>query len=221
MGTVLGDLSRLGYDASWHCFGAFEVGAPHLRRRVWIVAWPAPRPLPDPFGEPIRLEWQRLREQRRESGETEPRSDGEDMADGDGQRSERTPLRVTSARSRRDQPSRRGKSMADRDVRGLEAFGLESTKRGRVESLGDFVDRRDLPTWPPAPDDLQAWRRVSAEAQPAFCSLADELPAELVRWRDGEFAAPALRAVGNAVVPACAELVARAINRSLALDSVG
>lgn len=38
MGTVLGDLASLGYDARWGVVSAAEVGALHLRERVWIVA---------------------------------------------------------------------------------------------------------------------------------------------------------------------------------------
>ena len=38
-GTVLGDLAALGYDAEWHCISAASLGAPHLRERVWIVAY--------------------------------------------------------------------------------------------------------------------------------------------------------------------------------------
>lgn len=40
MGDVLGDLSALGYDAEWAVVPASAVGAPHLRNRVWIVAYP-------------------------------------------------------------------------------------------------------------------------------------------------------------------------------------
>ena len=39
MGTVLGDLSALGYDAVWDCVPASAVSAPHRRDRVWIVAY--------------------------------------------------------------------------------------------------------------------------------------------------------------------------------------
>lgn len=38
MGTVLGDLAEIGYDAEWDCVPAVAVGAPHERDRVWIVA---------------------------------------------------------------------------------------------------------------------------------------------------------------------------------------
>ena len=45
MGDVLGDLAASGYDAEWDCIPAAAVGAPHLRDRVWIVAYPDRRPL--------------------------------------------------------------------------------------------------------------------------------------------------------------------------------
>ena len=44
MGTVLGDLAAFRYDAEWHCIPATAVGAPHIRDRVWIVAYPADQP---------------------------------------------------------------------------------------------------------------------------------------------------------------------------------
>lgn len=40
MGTVLGDLAALGYDAEWQVLSAADVGSPQGRERVWIVAYP-------------------------------------------------------------------------------------------------------------------------------------------------------------------------------------
>ena len=40
LGRVLGDLTNLGYDAAWTTFRASDVGAPHSRRRVFVVAYP-------------------------------------------------------------------------------------------------------------------------------------------------------------------------------------
>lgn len=37
--AVLGTLASLGYDAEWHCIPAAAVGAPHIRDRVFIVAY--------------------------------------------------------------------------------------------------------------------------------------------------------------------------------------
>jgi DNA (cytosine-5)-methyltransferase 1 len=41
LGRVLGDLAALGYDAEWDCIPAAAVGAPHLRDRLWLVAYAA------------------------------------------------------------------------------------------------------------------------------------------------------------------------------------
>jgi DNA (cytosine-5)-methyltransferase 1 len=38
LGTVLGALASVGYDAEWNCIPASAVGAPHVRDRVWISA---------------------------------------------------------------------------------------------------------------------------------------------------------------------------------------
>ena len=38
-GTVVGELSALGYDAKWHMLPAAAVGAPHLRWRWWCLAY--------------------------------------------------------------------------------------------------------------------------------------------------------------------------------------
>ncbi|MEU5130007.1 DNA cytosine methyltransferase [Streptomyces mobaraensis] len=44
LGAVLGDLARFGYDATWACVRASEIGAPHIRRRVFVLAVPADPP---------------------------------------------------------------------------------------------------------------------------------------------------------------------------------
>lgn len=38
-GTVLGDLAESGYDCRWRILSAAELGAPHNRNRLWIVAY--------------------------------------------------------------------------------------------------------------------------------------------------------------------------------------
>ena len=37
---ILDGLSKIGYDAEWHCIPATAVDAPHSRDRVWIIAYP-------------------------------------------------------------------------------------------------------------------------------------------------------------------------------------
>lgn len=41
LGAVLGDLAQLGYDAAWRVVRASDIGAPHQRARVFVIAWPA------------------------------------------------------------------------------------------------------------------------------------------------------------------------------------
>jgi len=44
MGRVLGDLAESGYDAEWDCLPAAAFGAPHIRDRVWLLAYPRQEP---------------------------------------------------------------------------------------------------------------------------------------------------------------------------------
>lgn len=37
LGTILGDLASMGFDARWGVLGAADVGANHQRDRIWIV----------------------------------------------------------------------------------------------------------------------------------------------------------------------------------------
>ena len=37
---VLGDLAKMGYDARWCVLGADDAGAPHERKRIWVLGYP-------------------------------------------------------------------------------------------------------------------------------------------------------------------------------------
>lgn len=41
LGRVLGDLAEIGYDARWTTLRASDIGAPHHRSRVFLIAYPA------------------------------------------------------------------------------------------------------------------------------------------------------------------------------------
>ena len=43
-GTVLGDLVEAGFNAEWYVLGADDAGAPHRRKRLWIVAYAQGQP---------------------------------------------------------------------------------------------------------------------------------------------------------------------------------
>lgn len=38
LAVVLGDLTEMGYDARWGVIGAADLGAPHQRDRIWLIA---------------------------------------------------------------------------------------------------------------------------------------------------------------------------------------
>jgi len=65
-GTVLGDLAEAGFDAEWCVLGADDVGAPHRRKRLWILAYAADRK-----GVDVPGVWRTLERQsgRRQSGD--------------------------------------------------------------------------------------------------------------------------------------------------------
>jgi DNA (cytosine-5)-methyltransferase 1 len=37
---ILSDMAEVGYDAEWQIISALDAGAPHLRKRIWIMAYP-------------------------------------------------------------------------------------------------------------------------------------------------------------------------------------
>jgi DNA (cytosine-5)-methyltransferase 1 len=55
---ILSDIFKCGYDAEWQIISAQDAGAPHLRRRVWIVAHPPC----------LRLEGDRNKQRERRKG---------------------------------------------------------------------------------------------------------------------------------------------------------
>jgi DNA (cytosine-5)-methyltransferase 1 len=55
MGRVLGDLAALGFDVEWDCVPAAAVDAPHLRARLWLLAYPCR--VGDEAHHPVQAGW--------------------------------------------------------------------------------------------------------------------------------------------------------------------
>lgn len=83
---VLGDLAEGGYDAEWDLFRAEQVGAPHRRERLFILA----ERVPDPERDALRHEPERGagRAQEADRRHSEPRHLGEELGDADRRRRE-------------------------------------------------------------------------------------------------------------------------------------
>ena len=200
---VLGDLASIGYDAEWQSIPAAAVGAPHLRWRIFIVAYPSSAGVV-----------------------TDP---GVHRRDGAGGSAEGCEDVSTGPHAPRPTDLVEGGApVADADIGGLEIFG-EPQYTTIERPLGHLADRRSaggrwertdladtekLPVGtglrqsePPGigrgrPGDGGSqgdWWAV----EPDVGRVAHGIPRRVDR----------LRGLGNAVVPQVAEWIGKAINR--------
>lgn len=203
-GRVLGDLAELGFDAEWRIVSAADVGAPHLRRRVFVVA---------------HANGDRLREQpvsvagRGDPSVVEPNGPDREVADAPGgidpSKSEGTrsgePFGAGS-RTSRGTGERDPAPGTDIDGRGApvmasdvaDSNGQRQPQPGRhlPEGRGRIGDRGESLAGGPQSVDRGWW-----SAEPDVGRVAHGVPARMDR----------LRTLGNAVVPQVAEHVGRRI----------
>ncbi len=207
---VWADLGAMGYEREAGLFSAAEVGAPHERERLFVLAHAERSGFHTadvPSGEPRSggfVAWsgkelahaERVRGERRGAGGEMGGSPGEPG----GERRERQRGGNAAYDSR--------PQLADAGSEGREGFRpsaaqqLSVPARNGAELAGGWGE---LGHFPPAKNDFEAWTRVLArvpEAQPAVCELAERTPARMDR----------LRVLGNGVVP----LVAAHAFRTLA-----
>lgn len=77
LGYLLGALASLGFDAEWATLRAADVGAPHLRRRLFLSAH---RGVPDALSNALREFGERGGQQRGQPREAEPGNNGASAA---------------------------------------------------------------------------------------------------------------------------------------------
>ena len=192
MGTVLGDLAALGYDAVWDCIPASAVGAPHRRDRVWVVAVAARARLSKRDGAGASPTGQPFSEPGRGSGlqhdGAHTQSDRRREARGD---FERSTTRIASGSEVLADASRTIRKSV-RAIEGREQSGLADQGGGQFErGLGGMVDG--------FPDRLDGGQWL-------------EEPEGIPRVIKGqESRAHRLKALGNAVVPQVVLVAGRAI----------
>ena len=239
--VVLGDLAACGFDASWSVLRASDVGAAHRRERLFIVAH-ANASESGLQGRPVR----RLQpEQPSSDGATEVadsydqglegiggpgetrssdvvagRSNGTDAADTKvngrpegGTWSGQRPRRAGLA------PGNRGAS-ADRDVAGGQA---RSGRSGTGDAQRPQHLVRSGTDWGQFAPAIRQWEQVTGRPAPAP-TVDGRLSADFTEWHMGFPPGwtsmlsrnERLKALGNAVVPQCADVIGR-----WALDFVG
>lgn len=151
IGRVLGDLAEARYDAEWACLSAGEFGAPHLRKRVWIVAYPARDAEAGAAAQP--------RTERQRAGAGGERSRAAEVADADAERQPGRAGEVCDSAGRRQPAERGGKGAhvpdADREQH-----------EGRAQALGGSAVAELRDHW---------------AAEPAVGRVADGVPRRVDR----------------------------------------
>ena len=182
---VAGDLAALGYDAEWEVVSAADVGAPHLRERVWILAYP--RSL--------------AREQRLIPDLFRGRSDEAEQAGmGNGEVSDSGGGRCGPESGREVQLSRRTEAIGGSED--VADSGLKQRDRWRDWTCGWGWEPEEALRDARGGGREEAWMSIP---ESLLGRVAYGVPAVVDR----------LRGLGNAVVPQIPELYARRIKELL------
>ena len=216
---VLESLAALGFDAEWGLLRASDVGAPHRRERLFVLA------VADRNGAGLpQLGLGGVLDREREAFGGDVDGCSGDVAEpareqvgASGLARANTIVADPENRSSRRSRPRRAPPDDSIDMGNANGARLE----GRRDSERSRPDER--PPWPPGPEDALGWERWRAAGgpEPAVRRDADGLSAAMVDRADR------LRCLGNAVVPAQAErafrlLVERAMNQTtLAPTAIG
>jgi DNA (cytosine-5)-methyltransferase 1 len=229
-GEVIGDLAELGYDCEWTVLSAADVGAPHLRKRVWIVAHTYEAPTrgndleldgPTGAGEGEGQKRQRVRRSARHGRQNvaHATSTGQhqqpDAADGFNQ--EQRPPKATPTGGQFLPRHGGGQAyMANANGRGCEVErepeppGIESARRRIFNGRRHVWDIDDATQDSDARRQLlegrireSAARATQWSVEPDVGRVAHGVPLRVDR----------LRGLGNAIVPQCAEWIGRQLLR--------
>jgi DNA (cytosine-5)-methyltransferase 1 len=210
LGAVLGDLADLGYDAWWHGLRAADVGAPHGRFRVFILAAVTARTRRDQHG--------RRDDARRAVTVASPVADTRGVSGEPGRIA--APRQAAIGRARRELAGRDGTPPADTDRDPVREQPV-SLARGSDPAIprltvwgpyGPAVDRwgRVLGRVAPAPTETSP--KGSQRLSPAFVEWMMGLPLGHVTAVPGLSRNDQLKALGNGVVPQQAEAALRMLH---------
>jgi DNA (cytosine-5)-methyltransferase 1 len=207
---VLGTLAEIGYDAQWHCIPAAYVGAPHIRDRVFVLAYSKHNGL-------IASERQYSGDQQQQGRSKKPSGVKQSQGSCRGQSvfadvaDTRRELRKPRAGKRPESNTQaeRGSEANDDQRRGEDVAytaGGRWKRSSKSVSCGESENaNRKLQ---PAGNSCGGggWWAI----EPAVGRVANGVPRRVDR----------LRGLGNAVVPQVAELVGRMVTDILAKQSL-
>ncbi|MBM2884874.1 DNA cytosine methyltransferase [Chromobacterium phragmitis] len=201
LAVVLGDLAAMGFDAQWACIAASDLGAPHQRDRIWLVANARGGRCSEPFSgqveQPRRAETvgtgeavadtqsQRCREARKFRCDQSPQrttGSGKSLADSDIQPWHQGRQSDTPQGTRGRNPDRGDCGEEVANTPGQRCHQMEQSITGREEGKRAAN--------PIANDGFAGWRR-GWPAEPGLGRVANGLAHRVER----------LKAIGNGQVP--------------------
>lgn len=214
--VVLADLARIGFDAEWCLVGASEVGAPHQRKRLFLLAWPADADASD-FG-------------HERGGGAWGRGDGSAdrgvvaaYADGSG-----LEVRGVEPDGPQRQAVERGRGEPAADADGGGRWG-ESGFVGGLRAEERVPEHRASSDWGAYAPAVRRWETVTGRCapwavddrnrlSPAFVEWLMGLPAGWVTEVPGLTRTAQLKALGNGVVPQQAAAAIRLLHERAFAD---
>lgn len=203
---ILRDLAKCGYAVEWDVFSAKSMGAPHIRKRLFILAYSnnngflsalgtkdeqRNRKKKIPNSKLERTSYRNLAntqsKSQRESGNQEIQSSDKNIIGGSDKSSVANPSSGRWKENLKDLCG--GKS----DIAGK---GLEHTDNKRLERYGiNKESSYEFPSWPPSPTS-EDWEAIPESLKPAVRRVVDGM----APWMDR------LRSCGNGVVPVVAAM---------------
>lgn len=218
---VLGDLAEIGYDASWTCVRASDVGAPHARARLFAIAYPADA---EAVGRPIGI----AEPARPEHGSVAPDRDPTPADADSGTGGWRSDIQIRSTEGREATTGHRGGSPAATYTRGEErprwsglredeSAGFWGPRLGDGDDDSDFdwrqyraaIDRWSVIVGRRPPRPVVKGRNAGRSLSARFVEWMMGLPVGWVTDVQGVNRKAALEALGNGVVPQQAEAALR------------
>ncbi|MBI3452410.1 MAG: DNA cytosine methyltransferase [Rhodospirillales bacterium] len=193
--SVERDLRRLGYGVAAGLFSAFEAGASHERKRLFVLAHAAAGQLPQP--------------QRRSPARARSRPDGADLADADGGGCGQAERGSAS----RGEPDRAGPRLAD--AAGLFRRAVERRAGdGVLPQMGERPGGAEMPMpyFAPGPAEHRAWLRILRDD----AGLAPAIERRVRGAPDGmAHRMERLHLIGNGVCPLAAALAYATLRASI------
>ena len=194
LGVVLADLSKMGFDAKWGVISAADVGAPHLRERIWILATNTSFQRCNKWGGDWK-ERHLLHDINRDASESKPERErwqrgtwqiGSDVADTSSQRSE---AGITNSQGRKE---RQSDKFDDSGITGRNQDATNSMQSG-LQGGGQVWQENNK-----IGQNAELWRTTAKRSwwttEPGVGRVANGLAGRVDR----------LKAIGNGQVPLCA-----------------